>query len=77
MGYFGRNIKEPGPRVKESEESERMEKRGEERKREERKRKEARIKRHCGRSVDVTASGPPLDSFIHHVHSTNEYCVRT
>lgn len=46
-------------------------------KREERKRKEASIKRHCGRSVDVTASGPPLDSFIHHVHSTNEYCVRT
>lgn len=35
-----------------------------------------RAKRRRERSVDVTASGPPLDSFIHHVHSSNGHCVR-
>jgi len=62
-------------RVKEREESERAERR-KERKGERKGGKERTQKEHRGRSVDVTASGPPLDSFIHHVHSSNGHCIR-
>lgn len=63
-------------RVKEREESERAERR-KERKGERKAGKGANAQKGCrGRSVDVTASGPPLDSFIHHVHSSNGHCAR-